>query len=213
MTNRPSDLDAIENQKSKIESDDLWSRLRQSMERLAAAGNQKSDPVALAGRLEARAKRLRGRMTSDQSAEVPLVFLAFHKGPQRFGLPVSEVLEVQALEHFSPVPGTPSFILGVVHWRGAILSLLDLGKLFGIPELGIADVHTCVIVETAGHRIAVVAHVVEEILAVPRSELKSAPDLPGNISPEWVVGVHDDNRLILRTDQILQDARLVEWRK
>ena len=57
-----------------------------------------------------------------------------------------------------------------------------------------------------------VAHVVEEILAVPRSDLKTAPDLPGNISPEWVVGVHDDNRLILRTDQILQDARLVEWR-
>ncbi len=213
MTDRPAKAEQIENQKSKIENDDLWSQLRQSMERLAAVGNQKSDPVALAGRLAARAKRLRGRMTSEKSTEVPLVFLAFRKGAQRYGISVNDVLEVQALENFSPVPGTPSFILGVVHWRGAILSLLDLGKLFAIPESGIADVHACVIVEAAGRRIAVVAHVVEEILAVPHHEVKTAPELPGNVPPEWVVGVHDDNRLILRTDVMLQDARLVEWRK
>jgi len=123
------------------------------------------------------------------------------------------VIEVQSLQHLAPVPGIPPFISGVIHWRGDVLALLDLGKLFGIPESGLADIHVCLIVEAAGRRMALVALEIEEILAVPRSEVKPAPELPGNIPPEWLTGVHDDNRLILNLGLILQDARLVQWRK
>lgn len=187
--------------------------MRESMERLAAAGQRRADPRALAEKLAARAKQLRGRMINAEPAAAPLLFLAFNKGKQRYGIPASDVIEVQAMDQFCPVPGTPPFIAGVTHWRGDVLSLLDLSKLFGIPESGLADIHVCLIVEAAGRRVAVVALEVEEIFAVPRSDIKPTPDLPGSIPAEWVLGVHDDNRLILRMDQILQDARLVDWRQ
>ncbi|MEO8494974.1 MAG: chemotaxis protein CheW [Planctomycetota bacterium] len=203
----------IENQQSKVEAAELWSRLRESMEQLSSIGQRKADPAALAEKLAIRAKQLRGRMTKADPAAVPLVVLAFKKGNQRYGIPASDVIEVQAMEQFCPVPGTPPFISGVIHWRGDVLSLLDLGKLFGIPESGLADIHVCLIIETAGRRVAVVALEIEEIFAIPRSEIKPTPDLPGNLPAEWVLGVHDNNRLMLRMDQILQDARLVDWRQ
>lgn len=187
-------------------------RLRESIERLATAGQRRADPAALREKLEARAKQLRRRMTTAEPADAPLVLLAFNAGNQRYGIPVSDVIEVQALDYFSPVPGTPSFISGVIHWRGDVLSLLDLGKLFEIPESGIADIHVYLVVEAAGRRVAVVALEVEEIIAAAKSEVKPTPELPGSIPLEWVLGVHDNNRLILRMDQIVRDSRLVDWR-
>ena len=198
-----------------IESDSsavlLWERLRASVERLGTIRQQRLAPDALAHRLAQRAKQFRQRQDVEP-AGLPLVFLGFEKGRVRYGIPIEDVVEVGQLEHFSPVPKTPTFIRGAVQWRGAILTLLDLGNLFGIAETGLADLHVCVIVESAGKRIAVGAGQIEEIFSVPREQVKTGPELPGQIPPEWLLGVHDDNRMILRMDVILQDERLMNWR-
>jgi purine-binding chemotaxis protein CheW len=212
MNNSGPEMNRLEHQTSKIENP-LWARLRESMERLQAVGQRTTDADALAQRLAGRAKMLRSRMVTTETGETPLVFLAFSKGRERYGISVDDVLEVQALDHFTPVPKTPSFLPGVIHWRGAILALVDLGRLFGTPEIGLADVHGCVIVEAAGWRVGVVAREIEDVYSIPRSHLQNAPAMPGDVPPEWIVGVHDNQRLILDMAPILQDPRLVEWRK
>jgi purine-binding chemotaxis protein CheW len=91
--------------------------------------------------------------------------------------------------------------------------MLDLGKLFQIPETGLADLHACVIVEAAGKRVAVVAGEIEEIVSVPSDQLRPAPEHRGDIPGDWVAGIHDENRIVLRMGQLLQDPRLAEWKK
>ena len=190
----------------------VWERLRARLDELSAAQTRKNDPVALAEKLANRARILRGRTGQAASTGIPLVFLAIHKAGERYGIPIGDVLEVLTLDQFTSVPRTPSFIPGVVHWRGSILALLDPGKFFGISETGIADKHVCVIVEAAHRRIALITGEVDDILSVPRDQLKPPPALPGDLPPEWILGVHDENRLILRMDLILQDARLENWK-
>jgi purine-binding chemotaxis protein CheW len=180
----------------------VWERLRERLEQMRAALGRKSDPEARAKKLSNRAKLVRRQVGTAEPVSVPLDFLAVTKGRERYGIPVEYVLEVQALDHFSPVPGAPAFIRGVVHWRGAILALLDLTRLFEVAETGLSDLHSFVVVEAAGKRLAVAASQVEDIVAVPRDRLQTAPELPRKIAPEWVIGVHDDNRLILKIDEI-----------
>ena len=200
----------IKNQKSKIENP-LWERLRESMDRLDASLRRGSDPAALALKLANRAKLLRGRLAT--KAEQPTTaYLTFNSGHERFGVLIGDVVEIQALDHYSPVTKTPPFIVGVIPWRGAILTLIDLGRLFGIPESGIADYHVCIIVEAAGRRVALVAREVEDILGIPADEIKPTPDLPGHAPSEWVAGVHDGNRLLLCLEQMLQDEKFVNWK-
>jgi|GEM_PF-1341593 chemotaxis signal transduction protein len=204
-------MPTTDNQNSHIANPTVWARLDAQMEQMNAALSGRSDPQAVAKRMSERAKSLRQRMGTESSSDTLLTFVAFRKGPQRYGIPVDEVIEVQSLEHFSPVPGAPIFIPGVIHWRGAILSLLDLSTLFEIQETGIADLHTCIIVETAGRRIAIAAGEIEDLVSVPETHVKRVPELPGEIPTSWFIGVHDQNRLILKTAQLLEDARLVEW--
>lgn len=189
-----------------------WGRLRASLEELRAAGQRQNDPAALARRLSQRAQAYRTRAAGRESGEASVLFLAFTKGRQRYGALLEHVLEVQALEQLNSVPHAPSFVRGVIPWRGAILALLDLGRLFQVAEAGLADVHHCVIVEAAGRRVAVAAHHLEEIYTVPASRLQAAPELRGRLPPEWVFGVYDDDCLILRLDLILQDPALTQWR-
>lgn len=191
----------------------VWDRLREQLDRLAAGARDRQGPEALAKKLASRAALLRGRAGGSVNVEAPLVFLAFNKGPHRYGIPIDQVLEVQALDHFTPVPRAPPFLPGVIHWRGAILALLDLGRLFGIPESGLSDAHVAVIVEAAGRRIAVVAREVEELLLTPASQISPPPALPGQSDSPWLAGVCDQNRLLVRMDAILRDGHLVGWRK
>ena len=190
--------------------DPVWGCLQASLERLVHAGRHSTDPVTLAIRLATRARTLRGRSTSADSSESALMVVAFSKGTQRYAVPLDDVLEVQPLDHFTSVPKTPPFLPGVVHWRGGLLTLVDLGVLFGFPETGLADVHIYLVVEAAGRRIAIVGREVDEIDTVPISQVKAPPDLPGNIPPDWVVGVYDHNRLVVRIQAILQDSRLTD---
>ncbi len=203
----------IVHSKSEPSGDDLWPRLNESLSRLAEAGRQYSSPEAVAKRLEARAKQLRHRQNTAQTTEETVTFVTFHKGGQRYGIPVEEVVEVQSLEQYSPVPRTPSFLPGVVHWRGNVLSLLDLGKLMIISEQGLSDVHICLIVETTAHRIAVVALEVEDLVTVPRGSLRPPPDLPTHFPSEWLLGIHENQRMILRMSKLLEDPRFTQWRE
>ena len=210
MSNTPSESQTIDRRGPPAAEASLWDRLRENIRRLSSIDRQNADPEAVAQRLAARAKMLRSRDAADASS--PCVFLGFSKGRERYGILLEDVLEVDQLEHFSAVPKTPPFIRGVIHWRGAILSLLDLGDLFGVPESGLADLHFCVIVEAGGRRVAIAAREIEDIFSVPRENVKPAPELQGNIRPQWVLGVTDENRVLLRMDQLLQDERLVNWR-
>jgi purine-binding chemotaxis protein CheW len=200
--------DPLSGNDSSSDLESIWTRLQASLARLATASHPHADPAALAEKLAARAKTLRGQSARFEAAKEVSTIVAFSKGNQPYGIPLTDVLEVQPLDHFTPVPKAPPFLPGVVHWRGSILTLLDLGMLFGFLESGLADVHVYLVSEGAGRRIAVTAREVEEIHAVSLSEIKTPPQLPGNVPPEWIVGVYDDNRLIVKMDLILQDARL-----
>ncbi len=181
----------------------LWERLRVQVERLAAAPAAAADPAALAKRLEERAQVLRRRAERPGEAGERRAVVAFRRGPERYGVPVAEVLEVQDLEHFSPVPGAPPAIRGVAPWRGAIVSLLDLGRLFGVAASGLSDLKAFLVVEAAGKRLGILAGEVEGILDVPTDRLRPAPALSGGVPPEWVAGVVEENRLILRMGEIV----------
>jgi purine-binding chemotaxis protein CheW len=186
----------------------VWERLRESLERFGSASQQASDPAALAAKLAHRAKLLRSRQSTTPE-QASTAYLAFNSGRERFGVPVNDVVEILALDHYSPVPRTPPFVVGVIQWRGAILTVLDLGRLLDIPESGLADYHVCIIVEAAGTRVALVAREVEEIFSIPLDQIKPVPEQPGHASPEWVTGVHDGTRLLLSPELIIKDKKFV----
>jgi purine-binding chemotaxis protein CheW len=195
---------------SRPNSATVWGRLRERLTTLESSSkSQPMTPARLAEKLAKRARALRGSVRELAPQGIQLEFLAFHQGGQRYGVQLAHVLDIQPLEHFSPIPQAPPFIQGVVQRRGVILSLLDLGKLIGIPEAGLADVHLYIVVEAAGRQLAVAAQEVDVVISVPLDDVHPLPVLPPGMPSEWVLGVYESNRLLLRMDQLLRDEKLL----
>lgn len=64
-------------------------------------------------------------------------FLRFHLQPNTdLILPINQILEVLTVStgKIVPIPQMPSWVIGVYNWRGEILWMIDLGRLFGLAS-------------------------------------------------------------------------------
>ncbi len=57
--------------------------------------------------------------------------VVFHVGPERFAIDTSSVAEVVPGIPARPVPGAPEAMTGVIEYRGTVVPVLDLCRLFG----------------------------------------------------------------------------------
>jgi purine-binding chemotaxis protein CheW len=57
-------------------------------------------------------------------------------GGSRYGLPISDVLEMATVPRTTPLPNVPEFVRGVANLRGEILAVLDLRMLLDLPPAG-----------------------------------------------------------------------------
>ena len=196
---------------SSSSADPVWDRIRTRMAQLSGPSEGDRDEKRRE-KLRRRAEALRAPVAS-QAAQDATTLLSFNSGDERYAVPLGEVAEIQPLDHYSPIPGSPPSIVGIIHWRGSILTLVDLGRLFGLPSSGIADYHVSIIVETSGRRIALAAREVVDITRIDTRKLTAAPELIGKLPAHWITGVFDGNRLLVSVRGLVLDDNFLQWRR
>jgi len=94
--------------------------------------------------LERRARSITLPDDSDEQITYPEI-LRFSLGYVEYGIEMQYVREVILTGEITPVPGIPPFITGISVVRGRIISLVDLRKFFGMPEVGLTDFNRVII--------------------------------------------------------------------
>lgn len=80
-------------------------------------------------------------------------FLLVQVGEQKFGLPMSQVIEVLESRRWNPLPVNRPNILGVVNLRGVVFTIYHLASLLGKGGMHEAQSgQGCIIVVTDGRR-------------------------------------------------------------
>jgi len=59
-------------------------------------------------------------------------YLTFRLGRGRYGVSVLRVREIIRPTDFTPTPGMPTYMLGVINLRGRIIPVADLRQRFGM---------------------------------------------------------------------------------
>lgn len=177
-----------------------------------ARSARQSVPPADAGMqriLRARAQALARKPEADGGAHerIEIVeFLLFH---ERYGLESAYIGEVYPLKELTPLPGTPSFVLGIMNVRGKILSVIDLRKFFDLPEQGLSDLNKVIIVRNDAMAFGILADAILGARLVPVAELQ--PSLPTltDRRAEYLKGVTAERLIVLDGGNILADRRIV----
>jgi purine-binding chemotaxis protein CheW len=159
--------------------------------------------------LRERARALARSGAPPVAARDLLELLEFRLAGERFAVESRFVADVHALRDLTPLPGTPSFVRGVVNLRGRILPVYDLKKFFSLPEQGLTDLHRIVVVNGQDFEIGLLADVMVGVTKLERQAL--TPPLPtlSPIAAAYLLGVSAERLVVLDLDRLLQDPRIV----
>jgi purine-binding chemotaxis protein CheW len=155
--------------------------------------------------LDARARQLARVPDERPRAGEVLELVGFVLAGERYGIESRFVREVARLTRFTPVPGTPAFVLGITNLRGEILALFDLRHLLGIVAEGVTDLGRIVVLGENRREFGLLADAASEILYVPGASLAQTETAWGRA---YVRGVSPDGVIVLSGEALLNDPQL-----
>jgi purine-binding chemotaxis protein CheW len=201
---------SIPHAKSKAGFD--WTSLHRRLDASRAALKQRLTP---SGEEKQRILRVRARSLASGAkaeAESPRQFLEvvpFVLGSEHYGIESRHIREILPLTEFTPLPCTPSFVLGLVNVRGQILSIINIKKLFDLPEKGLTNLNKIMIVHAGHIELGILADAILGVRSIALEELRSAlPTLTG-IRENYLKGITKDPLVVLDVENILSDERIV----
>jgi len=137
-------------------------------------------------------------------------YLTFQLDNQEYGLPIVEVQEIKGWTRMTPVPNSPSHMLGVLNLRGTIIPVIDLRARFGLPQKN-HDEFTVIMVVSMGERLAgLVVDSVSDVVNAPDDAVRDNPEANSNIDQRFFSGLIETNgKLVILLDvmQISDDIQ------
>ncbi len=124
-------------------------------------------------------------------------------------LNLSHIREIHPLSEFTPLPCTPAFVLGLVNVRGQILSIINIKKLFDLPEKGLTDLNKVIVVHADHMELGILADAILGVRSITPEEFHPAlPTLTG-IRAEYLKGITKDPLVVIDMEKILSDEKIL----
>ncbi len=163
--------------------------------------------------LKERARKLAALVKTEEVREENLEVVEFLLSQEKYGFESQYIREVYPLENFTPIPCTPAFVLGVINVRGQILSIIDMGRFFDLPQKGITENNKVIILRSDDMEFGILADEISGVRMIPVSEIQqSLPTLTG-IRAEYLKGVTNDRVTLLDAKKILTDKNLIVYQE
>ncbi len=126
-------------------------------------------------------------------------WVTFSLDNEKYGIPVMHVKEVLKMTEIAPVPGAPSFVLGIINLRGNVVTVIDTRKRFGLMPAETTDSTRIVIIEDDNETVGMLVDSVAEVADLRESEIEVAPNVGNDESSKYIHGVSNqgDELLIL----------------
>jgi purine-binding chemotaxis protein CheW len=187
-----------------------WQDVRARLARATAATEEalRLSPQRAKAVLEERARALARAPAQAPAAGEVLEVATFTLADERYGLETAHVREVVRLTDYTPVPGAPGFLAGVVNLRGDILAVFDLRPFLGVAGGGVTGLSRAIVLGGARAEFGVLADAVHEVTAVPAGELHEPPASATGAGWQYLRGVTPDALIVLDGAALLQDGRL-----
>ncbi|KQS65162.1 chemotaxis protein CheW [Rhizobium sp. Leaf371] len=115
--------------------------------------------------------------------------IAFRIGDQEFCVDIMSVREIRGWTPATQMPHTPSYMLGVINLRGAVLPIVDLAARLGMNPAE-PTVRHVIIVAQSGHTIVgLLVEAVSDILSVTNDNIQPTPDVSSDFERTFARGV------------------------
>jgi purine-binding chemotaxis protein CheW len=186
-----------------------WAAVRH---RLELAGQLLADEFAPSPEKCQAVLKARAQTLATASAAAPasgFEVLEFRLAGEHYAIENNWVREVYPLREFTPLPGTPPFVLGIIHVRGQILSVLDLKKFFDLPSQGISDLNKVIVLDNGDMAFGILADAIVGTRSILDDDLQAALPTLTDIRADYLLGITRQRQVVLDGNKLLSDPAIV----
>ncbi|WP_137973225.1 chemotaxis protein CheW [Pseudomonas sp. F(2018)] len=189
--------------------EERWTQLRERLAEFERRIDQEfsADPGEHQERLLRRTREW-ARSVEETRPDSLIELLSFTLGEELYAIETGHVGAVLPLPHFTPLPGTPPFVLGIVNVRGHIVSVLDLRVFFELPIEGLSDKNYLVVLRNQEMEFGLLADRIRGIEQIPRDSLQAGLANLTGIRANYLLGVTAEQATVLDGTRLLGDPNL-----
>lgn len=136
-------------------------------------------------------------------------FLEFRIVPELYAIEEKFVTEVLFLRNLTIIPGTPSFVQGVINYRGRILSVVNIQIFLNKREKGLGEMNKLIVISDGKMEYGIVA---DNIAGLREIDIDSVGIKPLNLDPsseEFIMGVMPDGVVLLDGEILLKTSKII----
>lgn len=159
--------------------------------------------------LKMRADALAMEPKQKESVLETIEVVIFSLAAETYCIESSYIKEVYPLKEFTPLPGVPPFIMGIINVRGKIIAVIDLKKLFNLPEQGLGELNKIIILSDDQMEFGILADAVQGTQAININQIKNVPSVVSGIGEEYLKGITKEHLIVLNAAKLLSDQSIV----
>ncbi|MFL0808957.1 MAG: chemotaxis protein CheW [Agarilytica sp.] len=148
--------------------------------------------------------------SSDDSV---IQWVTFKLAGEKYGVNVMQVQEVLRYTEIAPVPGAPSYVLGIINLRGKVVTVIDTRARFALPSEEQTDHTRIIVIEADTHVVGMLVDSVAEVVYLKLSEIETAPNVTNDESAKFIQGVchkNDELLILIELDKMLTEDEWME---
>ena len=132
----------------------------------------------------------------------------FYVGEALCGMDILKIQEINKLLDMTPVPHAPEYVKGILNLRGQIVTVIDLCRKLGLPEIRINQAENRnIIVNSENEYVGLLVERISDVVRADWDEVQAPPANIGGVQGKYFEGVYKtDNSLIgiLNAEEVLQ---------
>ncbi len=115
--------------------------------------------------------------------------IAFRIGEQEFCVNIMSVREIRGWTPATPLPHSPSHVLGVINLRGAVLPIMDLSRRLGMKPVEPSTRHVIIVVQVRSKVIGLLVEAVSDTLTVTEDNIQPTPEISSDLERQYARGI------------------------
>ncbi len=184
-----------------------WEKVRARMAQVTASDVHLSADKARAV-LEERARILARVPPAPLHTGDALEVATFTLANETYAIETRHVRAVVRVSDVTPLPGAPSFLVGVLNLRGDILALLDLRTFFGVGATAPTDLARVFVLGGDRAEFGLLADTALEVRTLRTDEILDPPPSVAGVGRAYLKGVTKEALIVLDGAALLKDGGL-----
>lgn len=169
----------------------------------------KMDPVKKKMVLKQRAALFSKPLDKETGQGTQLQGLLFMLTDEQYIIDATFVVEVIPLKELTPLPCSPSFILGIINVRGKVLSVINMKTFLGLSEKGLTNLNRVIIIKRSNIEMGIlVDEIIGNVIVYPDHLQPVMPTITG-ARREYLTGITENRSLVFNIEKFLSGSAII----